>query len=161
MKQRLTSLRFRIFLPVIVVVLFVVSLLNTLFSKAFISMILKQEQEVNATSFATVSNSVVPLITSGVDEVRSVMSDSRVAVYARRRFDSEAELVHARINCRDFLQSEIASRDRVFGLLFMREDGSLFGALPSANLFLDRPEDNPLPGQCHQLKRKAKETTKY
>ena len=46
MKQRLTSLRFRIFLPVIVVVVFIVSLLNTLFSKAFISMILKQEQEV-------------------------------------------------------------------------------------------------------------------
>lgn len=145
MKQRLASLRFRVFLPVIVVVLFIVSLLNTLFSKAFISMILKQEQEVNAASFATVSNSVVPLITSGVDEARSVMSDGRVAAYARRRFDSEAELVRARIDCRDFLQAEIASRDRVYGLLFMREDGSLFGALPDEDLFLDRPEENPLP----------------
>ena len=145
MMHRLTSLRFRIILPVIVIVLLVVTLLNTVFSFRFVDLVLKQEQEVNAVGFATVSNSVVPLINQTVSEVRSIISDDRVASYARLQYASETELIHARISCRDYLRSEISSRDRVFGLLFMREDGSLFGALPEANIFQDHPEGNPLP----------------
>ena len=145
MKNMLKSLRFRILLPVIVMVVFIVTLLNTVCSRAFIRMILNQEQEVNAVGFATVSNSVVPLINTSIGEVRNIISDDRVASYARLQFASEAELIRARISCRDFLRAEIASRDRIFGLLFMRTDGSLFGTLPEANLFLDNPEDNPLP----------------
>ena len=145
MKQKLSSLRFRLLLPVIVVVLFVVTLLNTLFSRGYIDMILKQEQEVNTVSFATASNTLVPLIQASVSEVRGIMSDDRVASYARLSYDSEVDLVHARKSCRDCLRAEIASRERVYGLLFMRKDASLFGALPKANLFLDKPEENPLP----------------
>ena len=145
MKSKLKSLRFRILLPVIVMVLFIVTLLNTVCSRAFIRMILNQEQEVNAVGFATVSNSVVPLINTSIGEVRNIMSDDRVASYARLQFADAAELIRARKSCRDYLRAEIASRDRVFGLLFMRPDGSLFGTLPEANLFLDHPEDNPLP----------------
>ena len=144
-KQRLTSLRFRILLPVIILVILVITLLTTLFSRAYIQMIMKQEQEVNAVGFSTVSNSVAPLINASVSEARGILSDDRVASYARHQYSSESELVHARIDCRDFLRSEIVSRDRVFGLLFMRKDGSLFGVLPKANLFLDDPNDNPLP----------------
>ena len=143
--QKLKSLRFRILLPVLVMVVFVITLLTSLYSRAFIRMILQQEQEVNAVGFSTVTNSVIPLINASVSEVRGIVSDSRVASYARHQFASEAELVHARISCRDYLRSEIASRDRVSGLLFMRKDGSLFGALPKANLFFDDPKDNPLP----------------
>ena len=55
MKQKLKSLRFRMLLPVILMVLFVVGMLTTLFSRAYIRMILQQEQEVNASSFDTIS----------------------------------------------------------------------------------------------------------
>lgn len=144
MKSKLKSLRFRILLPVIVMVLFIVTLLNTVCSRAFIRMIFDQEQEVNAIGFATVSNSVVPLINTSIGEVRNILSDDRVASYARLQFANEAELIRARKRCRDFLRAEIASRDRIFGLLFMRTDGSLFGTLPEANLFYDDPEANPL-----------------
>ena len=145
MKQRFNSLGFRILLPVIVMAVFVIALLNTLYYQAFIKMIMQREQEVNAVGFETVSNSVVPLINASISEVRGIPSDSRVASYARHQFSSESELIHARITCRDFLRSEITTRDRVSGLLFMREDGSLFGTLQKANLFLDDPQDNPLP----------------
>lgn len=145
MRNKLKSLRYRILLPVIVMVLFIVTLLNTVCSRAFIRMIFDQEQEVNAIGFATVSNSVVPLINTSIGEVRNIMSDDRVASYARLQFANEAELIRARKSCRDFLRTEISSRDRIFGLLFMRTDGSLFGTLPEANLFLDDPKDNPLP----------------
>ena len=145
LKQRLKSLRFRILLPVIIMAVFVIALLNTLYYRAYIRMILQREQEVNAVSFDTVSNSVVPLINASVSEVRGVLSDNRVASYARHQYSSESELVHARISCRDALRAEITSHDRVFGMLVMRKDGSLFGTLPEANLFLDDPQDNTLP----------------
>ena len=145
MMQRLKSLRVRILLPMIAIVLFVIALLNTLFSSAFIRLLLQQEQEVNATGFETVSRSVEPMIATSVNEVRNILSDGRVASCARGRYDSATQLVHARISCRDYLRGEIASRDKIFGLLFMRKDGSLFGTLPEGNFFLDDPEQNPLP----------------
>ena len=132
-------------LPVVAMTLFVVILLTTLFSRAFIRMVLQQEQEVNAVGFDTISHSIAPLIDSSISVVRSVMSDDRVASYARFQYASTSELVHARNSCRDYLRSEITRHDGIFGLLFMRRDGSLFGTLPDGNFFLDDPKQNPLP----------------
>ena len=146
MKHKLTSLRVRMLLPVIVMTLFVVILLTVLFSRAYISMILQQENEVNAVGFDTVSRTITPLINNAINEVRSIIADERVASYARLQYASNAALVHARIDCRDYLRAEIVRHDGIFGLLFMRKDGSLFGVLPGGNFFLDDPEDNPLPG---------------
>ena len=146
MKHKLTSLRVRMLLPVIVMTLFVVILLTAMFSRAFIGMILQQENEVNAVGFDTVSRTITPLINNAINEVRSIIADERVASYARLQYASNAALVHARIDCRDYLRAEIVRHDGIFGLLFMRKDGSLFGVLPGGNFFLDDPEDNPLPG---------------
>ena len=99
----------------------------------------------NADSFETISHSVTPLIDPSIGEVQSIMADSRVASYARIQYATTAQMVHARISCRDFLRGELSRQDGIFGLLFMRPDGSLFGSLPEANLFLDSPEQNPLP----------------
>ena len=144
-RQRSKSLRFHILLPVIIMAVFVIAVLNTLYSRAYIQMILQREQEVNAVGFDTVSNSVVPLINASVSEVRGVLSDSRVASYARHQYSSDTNLIDARISCRDVLRSEMTTHDRINGLLFMRKDGSLFGTLPEANLFFDDPQENPLP----------------
>ena len=145
MKQKLKSLRIRMLLPVIAMTLFVVALLTTMFSRAYISMILQQEQEVNAAGFETISRSITPLIDTSISEVRSIMADDRVASYAGLQYTSVVDLIHARIACRDYLRGEISRHDGIFGLLFMREDGSMFGALPEGNFFLDDPEDNPFP----------------
>ncbi len=144
MKQKLKSLQVRMLLPVVVMTLFIVTMLTTLFSRAYISMILQQEQEVNAASFDTISRSITPLIASSIGEVRNILSDSRVSDYARLQYTSEVDLIHARISCRDYLRTEIARHEGIFGLLFMRKDGSIFGALPEGNFFLDDPEGNPL-----------------
>ena len=144
MKQKLKSLQIHMLLPVVVMTLFIVTMLTTLFSRAYISMILQQEQEVNAASFDTISRSITPLIASSIGEVRNILSDSRVSDYARLQYTSEVDLIHARISCRDYLRTEIARHEGIFGLLFMRKDGSIFGALPEGNFFLDDPEENPL-----------------
>ena len=145
MKQKLKSLRFRMVLPVVLMTLFVVILLTTMFSRAYIDMILKQEQEVNTAGCETVSRTLAPLIESSMNAVRNILSDDRIVSYARFQYDSAAEQVRARIECLDYLRGEIARNGGIFGLLFMRKDGSLFGTLPDANLFLDKPEENPLP----------------
>ena len=145
MKRIMRSLRFRMLLPVVGMTLFVVILLTTMFSRAYTHLILQQEQEVNAIGFETISHSMKPLIESSVSEVRSILLDDRVVSYARLQFASAAELIHARNDVRDYLRAEIAGHGDVFGLLFMRNDGSLFGTLPDSNIFLDDPEENPLP----------------
>ncbi|MBE6001938.1 MAG: hypothetical protein E7239_11275 [Sarcina sp.] len=144
MKQKLKSLQIRMLLPVIAMTLLIVVMLTTLFSRAYISMILQQEQEVNAAGFDTISRSITPLIDSSLSEVRNIITDSQVSGYARLHYSSPVDLIHARISCRDYLRTEIAQHEGIFGLLFMRQDGSLFGALPEGNYFLDDPKDNPL-----------------
>ena len=150
MKVKAKSLRIRLLLPVIAIAVFVVTLLTTLFSRAFITMILQQEQGVNEATFDTISRTITPLINTSVNEVRSIMSDDRVAGYTRLQYSSMEGLIHARISCRDYLQTEIERSEGVLGLLIMRQDGSIFGALPEANLFLDDPKDNPLPGDIKE-----------
>ena len=146
MKEKLMSLRVRMLLPVIAMTLLVVILLTMLFSRAYIDMILQQENEVNAAGFDMVSRAITSLIETSVSEVRRIMADDRIASYTRLQYASTAELVHARIDCRDYLRGEIKRQDGIFGLLFMRQDGSLFGVLPEGNFFLDDPDKNPLPG---------------
>ena len=146
MKRILKSLRFRMVMPVVVMTMFVVILLTGLFSRAYTAMILKQEQKVNSVGFETISRSVTPLIDTSISNVQSVLLDSRIASYIRLQYPSASAKVHERISVRDYLRGEISRQeDAVYGLLFMRKDGSLFGALPEANLFLDDPEANLLP----------------
>ena len=132
-------------LPVVSMTLFVVILLTVLFSRAYTNMILQQEQEVNAVGFESVSHSVTPLIDTSISAVRSILTDARVTAYARHEYSSGTDMIHARIKCRDYLRSEMTRHDSIFGLLFMRKDGSMFGTLPEANLFMDEPQENPLP----------------
>ena len=145
MKEKLKSLQIRMLLPVIAMAVFVVTMLTTLFSRAYISMIVQQEQEVNDAGFETVSRSVMQLINTDIVEARSIMSDDRVADYAGLQYATLQDQIHARIDCVDYLRSEIARSDGIFGLLFIRQDKSLFGVLPEGNLFLDDPRDNPFP----------------
>jgi signal transduction histidine kinase len=132
-------------LPVIVMTLFVVASLTILFGRAHTDMILKQEAEVNAAGFDAVTHTITTMVNTSVQETRGMMTDERVAAYANLRFASEAERIRARIACRNYLRAETARHDGIYGLLFMREDGSLFGTLPERNYFYDDPEENPLP----------------
>ena len=88
MKQKLKSLQVRMLLPVIVMTVFVIAMLTTLFSRAYISMILQREQEVNAVGFDTISRSITPLIDTSISDVRNIIADNRVASYARLQYNS-------------------------------------------------------------------------
>ena len=145
MREKLTSLRFRMILPVIAMTLFVVILLTTLFSRRYIRMIMQQEQDVNTVALDTVSRTITPVINASISEVRSIMTDERMRTYTRHQFASVEDLIHARIECRDYLNTVIVRNDGIFGVFVMRMDGSLVGLLPDAALFYDNPDENPLP----------------
>ena len=144
MKRKLKTLRLRMLLPVIAMTLFVVILLTMLFSRAYISMIVQQEQEVNTDSFETISHSITLLTDASVTTVWNIMMDDRVASYVRSDYGSMSELLRGRMDCRDYLRSEITRYGSIYGVLFLRTDGSMFGALPYGNVFFDKPEENPL-----------------
>ena len=145
MKEKLKSLRLRLLLPVIAMTLLVVTLLTAVFSTTYTRMTLRQEQKKTAAGFETVSSAVTPFITAAITEARSVMADERIRSYIRLQYGSVPDLIHGRIACRDHLHAEISRSEEIFGLLFMREDQSIFGALPEGKFFLDDPGDNPLP----------------
>ena len=145
MKMKFSSLRVRMLLPVFLMILVVVVTLTSLFSRAYTKMVLQREQEKNASGFELVSRSFTPMINESIDAVMGTMAEESIVSYAGLRYSTAAELVHARISCRDCLQKFISGKDGIYGLLFMRPDGSLFGSLPDGNFFLDDPELNPLP----------------
>ncbi|MBR2571405.1 MAG: PP2C family protein-serine/threonine phosphatase [Clostridia bacterium] len=145
MKRRQKSLQFYILIPAIATVLIVVLLMSTLFSRAYVNIILQQENEVNTVGFEAVSQTVMPRINTSITEARNIMADERVVLYAGRSFASEKELIRARLSCRDYLSTEIARHEGICGLLFMRMDGSFFGVMPEGTFFRDDPAENPLP----------------
>ena len=145
MKQKLKSLRVHMLIPVVAMTLVVVILLTMLFSRAYISMVLQREKEGIEISFDAVSSSITPVINASINAVWSILANERVSSYVKLTYGSEAELIHGRIDCEDFLSSEIEAHMGIYGLLFMRKDKSLFGRLPMAAYFWDRPEENFLP----------------
>ena len=145
MKHRLRSLRFRILLPVLVILVFTITMMNIVFTTAYIDIVLQQEKDVNTVRFEEASRTIRPLIETNINEVQTIMSNDLVMSYARLQYDTVAERIHARISCRDYLRMEMTRHEGIYGLLFMRKDGSLFGTLPDANFFQDAAEDNPLP----------------
>ena len=150
MKKRLKSLRLQILLPVLVMMLFIVIVFSTLFSRAITGMILQQEQAVNTAGFETVSRTVPASITAAIGSVRDVIRDRRVISCIRLQFDSAAEMYNTKAACVNYLREKIARTGWVNGLFIMRKDGSLFGTLPDGNYFHDSPGDNPLPEEMKQ-----------
>ena len=121
-------------------ILFVTMALTFLVSRVYIGMSLQQESEKNTVSFDTAAYMINMTVNESVSRVRRMLLDERVSSYARLQYKSDLDLVHARIGCRDYLRSQIESDSGLYGVLFLRPDGSLFGALPYMNCFWDQAD---------------------
>ncbi len=141
MKRRLRSLRLHILLPVLVMTLVLVVLLTVLISRIYISMSVRQESRKNAASFEAIAHELNKTVSASIADVHQIMIDPRVTAYACHQFATDAELVRARMECRDYLRAQINRDSAIYGLLFMRPDGSLFGTLPESNVFRDDRKD--------------------
>ncbi len=147
MKRWLSSLRFHILLPVLAMMLLMAVLITAVVSRSYIDMNLRQEREKNAALFELIGRQIDGTVTNAVSDARSIMIDERITAYVRHSFRTYAELMHARVACRDYLRTEIDRHSAIYGLLFMRPDGSLFGALPYSNVFEDDGNKPALPAE--------------
>ena len=152
MKRLFRSLRFHILLPVLVLTLLLAAMLPVMITRTYTRVIIRQESEKNSARFEAMTRELAQTVNEAIDSVRGVILRDSVAAYARRSFPNDAELIRARMNCRDVLREEINRQRAVYGLLFMRTDGSLFGALPISNVFKDDPAQALLPeAVIHQV----------
>ena len=145
MKRRLKSLRFHILIPVLVMTLILAVLLTVLISRIYLRMSLEQESEKNAASLEAIARELDRTVIAAIADVQTITVDSRVTDQVRRPFETHAEMIRARMDCRDYLRAQINRNSAIYGLLFIRPDGSVFGVLPSRNIFMDDRGDSALP----------------
>lgn len=144
-KRRLKPLWFHMLMPVLLMTLLLVVLLTVLISRTYSEMSVSQESEKNAASFAAIADQLGKTVSASIDDAQVIAVDPRVTGYVRHQFETDAKLIRARMECRDYLRSEINRHSAIYGLMFMRPDGSMFGALPNSNLFKDSPDALTLP----------------
>ena len=145
MKRRLKSLRFHILIPVLVMTLILAVLLTVLISRIYIRMSLEQESEKNVARLEAIARELDRTVIAAIADAQSIAVDSRVTDQVRHTFATEAEMIRARMDCRDYLRAQINRNSAIYGLLFIRPDGSVFGVLPSRNIFMDDRGDSALP----------------
>ncbi|MDO5133010.1 MAG: histidine kinase [Eubacteriales bacterium] len=124
-----------------------VILMTVVVSRSYINMNLQQESKKNAALIDAIVRQIDRTITESIEAVQGIMIDDRITAYVRHQFPTDADLIHARMACRDYLRTEINRHSAIYGLLFMRPDGSLFGVLPYANVFKDARDEVALSDQ--------------
>lgn len=144
-KRRLKPLWAHMLMPVLLMTLLLVVLLTVLISQTYSEMSVSQESEKNTASFVAIADQLGKTVSASIDDAQVIAVDSRVTGYVRHQFETDAKLIRARMECRDYLRSEINRHSAIYGLMFMRPDGSMFGALPNSNLFKDGPDALTLP----------------
>lgn len=147
MKRWFRSLRLHILLPAFIMIPLLVILMTVVVSRSYINMNLRQESKKNAALIDAIVRQIDRTITESIEAVQGIMIDDRITAYVRHQFPTDADLIHARMACRDYLRTEINRHSAIYGLLFMRPDGSLFGVLPYANVFKDARDEVALSDQ--------------
>lgn len=147
MKRWFRSLRLHILLPAFIMIPLLVILMTVVVSRSYINMNLQQESKKNAALIDAIVRQIDRTITESIEAVQGIMIDDRITAYVRHQFPTDADLIHARMACRDYLRTEINRHSAIYGLLFMRPDGSLFGVLPYANVFKDARDEVALSDQ--------------
>ena len=118
-KRRHKPLWFLMLMPVMLMMLLLVVLLTVLISRTYSEMSVRQESEKNAASFVAIAGQLGKTVSASIDDARVIAVDPRVTAYVRHQFETDAELIRARMECRDYLRS---------------------------NLFKDGPDAQTLPG---------------
>ena len=147
MKRWFRSLRLHILLPAFIMIPLLVILMTVVVSRSYINMNLRQESKKNAALIDAIVRQIDRTINESIEAVQGIMIDDRITAYVGHQFPTDADLIHARMACRDYLRTEINRHSAIYGLLFMRPDGSLFGVLPYANVFKDARDEVALSDQ--------------
>ena len=123
------SLKFRMLLPVIFVVVALVIILTWYTSKTYTSTILEREDAKVQSAFTVTGNAVKKITESTQQTAVGTLTNSAIQLYALNSFRSSEEMIIARMNCNTLVDTILQQQPYLHGILYMRENGSLFGRL--------------------------------
>lgn len=116
--------------------------LTFVISEAYTSTILSQEEEKTQAAFSIIGNAMEDALRNAQSAATKTMLSTDIIHYAMHSFRTDAEKVNARLACVEIFNSTISQQPYLYGLLFMRLDGSMFGVLPYRYYFVDEAADN-------------------
>ena len=140
------KLNVRILLPFVLMTVFVVILLTVLVSRIYTKTILDQEDEKNSAAFQYIASNIIISISESRNAILSIIADNTVASYLRQDYRTMKGRILSRIACVNYLRGEINNQRDIYGLLFLREDGRMFGVLPYRIVFFDCPTQDIFSG---------------
>lgn len=142
MKRINRSIGFQLIVPVVLMAIGITVILAVLTTNIYTTLMLQQEQDKAQSCFAIVSNAIA----GSIDNIQHVTAqdalDATISAYANLGFDNNVDLVLARQRCRRTMSEMLEKQPNVYGFLFMREDGSLFGIARLRNYFIDNAENS-------------------
>ena len=142
MKRFLHSLKFNMLLPVAAMALGITLVLTFVISETYTRTILSQEEDKAQVSFSIVGSGIDEALRRTQLAATMAMLGSDIIHYAMRSYRTDVEMVKARQACIDIFSAAISQQPYLYGLVFMRPDGSMFGVLPYRYYFVDEAENN-------------------
>ena len=142
MKRFFHSLKFNMLLPVLLMAMGIVLLLTYVISRTYTRTILSQEEEKTEFSFSIIGSAMNEALRDAHSAATKTMLSTDITHYAARAYRTEVEKIRARQACMDIFSATISQQPYLYGMLFMRPDGSMFGVLPYRNVFVDEAADN-------------------
>ncbi|MBQ7184055.1 MAG: histidine kinase [Clostridia bacterium] len=142
MKRFFHSLKFNMLLPVMAMALGITLVLTFVISETYTRTILSQEEDKTRVSFSIAGGAIGEGLRSAQSAATRTMLGTDIIHYAMRSYRTDVEMVRARQACVDSFSATISQQPYLYGLMFMRPDGSFFGVLPYRNYFVDDPADN-------------------
>ncbi|MBR0463147.1 MAG: histidine kinase [Clostridia bacterium] len=141
MKHILSSLKFHILMPVVLIALVNTLLVTMLVTGLYTNAILKQENESTKSQFSIIGNALEETLNTVQRFSFSSMLDESITVYASNRFAKRPDAIAAKYDCLKTIKEIMVQQKEVYGVLFMRSDHSLFGSVRYRNYFVDEPTD--------------------
>jgi len=135
------SMKFRMLLPVILVTLTIAAALMWYASKVYMRTIFEKEDAKVQSSFSVAGSAIREIVETSQQTASEMLLNDGVKTYAVEDFESIKERVITRMLCKEALEEMLLRMPYLHGLLYMRTDGTVFGALLRRTYFLDK--ENP------------------
>lgn len=148
MKKLFSSLRFHLLFPVILVSLAAVFTLTNVFSTSYTATLLKQENSKTASTFEIITDEISRAVQEDRKTTLAAMDSNELLNYAAGNFRTRFEQISARMDCLTYMEQMLKHNEKLYGFMFLRQDGSAFGLLPYESCFSD--EERPFRN-CPQI----------
>lgn len=137
LRKRINSLAVRLLLPAALMMVVMVVTLTTVVTRTYTDTILQQEAAKTQSAFSIAAGSVTSLMDTARALGANVMQTDQVQRYAAESFARPVDRVLARQGIVEAFDLLLLQNPDVHGLLFMRDNGTVFGTLLHRTYFME------------------------